>query len=469
LNGKKLGEHVGGFTPFDFEIKDEIVEGTNSLVIEVSNVRHQEDVPTLSTDWWNYGGITRSVRLVEVPDVFVQDYFVQLAKGSLNEVAGWFKVSGSSQAQNVTLEIPEINLKKEFATDASGYVTFHLPAKLELWSPEHPKLYRVMISAGADKVEDQIGFRSIEARGTQILLNGQPIFLRGVSMHEEAPYRGGRAFSWEDDEVLLRWAKELGCNFARLAHYPYNVNMARVADQMGILLWSEVPVYWGIDWTNQGTLHNAENQLRELITRDHNRASVVFWSVSNETPPSEAGRTEFLKDLADLARTLDNTRLITSALNRTQPAGPNTRLLNDPVGQYLDVLGLNEYVGWYEKKPEDADTIEWKSAYGKPLIISEFGADAAYGKHGDNETRFTEEYQANVFEHQIGMLRRIPSLAGMSPWLLMDFYSPRRQLVGVQDYHNRKGLISDRGQRKQAFYVLQKFYREKSETAQPRN
>ena len=141
-----------------------------------------------------------------------------------------------------------------------------------------------MLSSGADKVRDSIGFRTIETRGTQILLNGKPIFLRGISMHEEAPIRGGRAFSQEDAETLLGWASELGCNFVRLTHYPHSENMTRLADRMGLMVWSEIPVYWDIDWENPATLQNAENQLRDMIARDHNRASVVFWSLSNETP-----------------------------------------------------------------------------------------------------------------------------------------------------------------------------------------
>jgi beta-glucuronidase len=130
----------------------------------------------------------------------------------------------------------------------------------------------------------------------------------------------------------------------------------------------------------------------------------------------------------------------------------------------LDVIGLNEYIGWYgNRKTEDADQISWKFAYAKPVIVSEFGADALYNFHADEQTRFSEEYQANLFRHQLGMLSRIPALGGMSPWILMDFHSPRRPLPGIQDYFNRKGLISDRGQRKQAFYILQRFYRQKAE------
>lgn len=329
-----------------------------------------------------------------------------------------------------------------------------------MWSPENPKLYDVVISTAGDTLREKIGFRSIETRGAQILLNGNPIFLRGVSMHEEAAFRGGRAFSDEDDRVLLGWAHDLGCNFVRLTHYPHNEAMTRLADRMGLLVWSEIPVYWSIQWENPDTLENAKEQLRDEIARDRNRASVILWSLSNETPPSELGRTEFLKSLAGYARQLDGTRLLTSALNHSENTG-NVRTLNDPAVEFLDVLGFNEYVGWYEGRPDDTDRLEWKSVYQKPMIMSEFGAGALAGKHGDADTRFTEEYQANVFDHQLKMLQRIPFLAGMSPWVLMDFHSPGRMLPGIQDFYNRKGLVSNRGQKKQAFYVLQKFYEQK--------
>ena len=162
LNGKKLGEHTGGFTAFNFEATDALNDGDNSLVVEVNNARRADGVPGLDSDWWNYGGLTRSVELVEVPETFVQDYFVQLAKGSLNEIAGWVRLNGTSQA--VAIEIPEIGWKKSLTPDNHGYAEFRASAQLKLWTPENPKLYRVVISIGSDKVEDQIGFRSIESQ-----------------------------------------------------------------------------------------------------------------------------------------------------------------------------------------------------------------------------------------------------------------------------------------------------------------
>jgi beta-glucuronidase len=463
LNGSKLGEHAGGFTPFSFEVTDALTDGENNLVVEVNNTRRADGVPGLRTDWWNYGGLTRSVQLVEVPQTFISDVSVQLSKNSPGEIEGWVQVNGGQQGSEVTIEIPDAHLKQTGRLDSAGRATFNMQAKLVLWSADNPKLYRVIVTAGGDTVTDEIGFRTITTRGTQILLNGKPIFLRGICLHEEAPFRSGRAFSEEDDRTLLTWAKNLGANFVRLAHYPHNEKMIRLADQMGLLVWDEVPVYWDLQFDNPATLENAKSQLREMIARDHNRAAVAMWSLSNETPISPE-RNAFLKEMASYARQLDPTRLITSASDKAEHPGPQTSALNDPLGEFLDVIGLNEYIGWYGNlRPEDADKMKWSFAYAKPVIVSEFGADAAFGFHADAQTRFSEEYQANLFEHQIAMLKRMPALAGVSPWLLMDFHSPRRPLPGIQDYFNRKGLISDRGQRKQAFYVLQKFYREKEQ------
>jgi beta-glucuronidase len=458
LNGEKIGQHEGGFTPFNFEITKLVRDTGNYLVVKVDNKRRRDAVPTLMTDWWNYGGLTREVKLVETPATFVHDYAIQLQKGSRQRVSGWVKLAGQRLNQRIIVRIPEAGISKTFTTDNNGFAEVDFNADLKLWFPENPKLYEVVIEAETDQVRDQIGFRSIETRGTDILLNGRPIFLRGICIHEEAPLRGGRAYSREDAQTLLGWAKELGANFVRLAHYPHNEFMTREADRLGILVWSEIPVYWTIQWENPATLANARNQLGEMIARDKNRAAVVIWSVANETPLSDA-RLAFLKNLVAHARSLDTTRLLSAAMERHY-VNETTMTIDDPLGEYLDVLGCNEYVGWYDGLPEKADRLEWRSKYQKPLVMSEFGGDALYGHHGDALTRWTEEYQESIYQHQIVMLKKIPFLRGTSPWILTDFRSPRRPLPKIQDYWNRKGLISSRGEKKKAFYVLQQWYRE---------
>lgn len=468
LNGEELGQHEGGFTPFDFEITDRVRPAGNFVILRVNDTRAKQDVPTLITDWWNYGGITRPVTLVEVPETFIQDYSVQLEKGSPRQIKGWLQLNGPQLRQSVTIRIPETGLSKSFQTDEAGRVEFSFPADLTLWSPENPKLYSVEISSDTDRVVDHIGFRSISVRGTDVLLNGKPIFLRGVSVHEEAPTRPGRAWSEDDAQTLLRWAKELGCNFVRLAHYPHSEAMIRMADEMGVLVWEEVPVYWTIQWENPDTLRNAKNQLNELITRDHNRAALIIYSVANETPISDA-RNKFLSQLIQVAHSSDSTRLVSAAL-QVDESDDKKRLtihINDPIANELDVMGINEYIGWYSHSIADLDVTDWTSKYDKPLIMSEFGADALFGDHGDAQTRWTEEYQESLYVHQIAMLKRIPFLRGATPWILKDFRSPRRTLPNIEDFFNRKGLLSDRGEKKKAFFVLQKFYRESQNAQTP--
>jgi len=460
VNGQKVCEHEGGFTSFNCDVTAAIHPGANFVVAAVDNTRHEDGVPTLKTDWWNYGGLTRSVSLIEVPEAFIDQYDLHLSRGEGNVIEGWVHVEGGQPGAKVEVEIPELAAKTSAALGEEGRAALRLEVKgLERWSPETPKLYTVKVSAGQDAIDDLIGFRTIETRGTEILLNGKPIFLRGICIHAEAPYRTGRAYSDKDAETLLGWAQELGANFVRLAHYPHDESMLRAADRMGLLVWSENPVYWAIQFENPKVLNQARQELDEEIGTSRNHAAIILWSMANETPNNEA-RTLFIETLAARARELDPTRLITAAL--LTHADGHTKIVDDPLGKTLDVIGVNEYVGWYEQRPESADTTEWRIEYQKPMIMSELGGGAKAGLHGGDLDRWTEEYQANIYRHQLGMLNRIPQLRGMSPWILMDFRSPTRVLAGIQDGFNRKGLISEQGEKKQAFFVLQKAYKEKT-------
>ena len=461
LNGKKLGRHTGGFTPFAFEITGIVKETGNSLVVKVDNKRKREAVPTLNTDWWNYGGITRDVTLVETPSVFVKNYFIQLEKGTPNMIGGYIQLDGSKGGEKVILEIPDLKVTKEYVTNREGFVAVKIAAKkIEYWSPENPVLYDVTLAAGDDRVTEKIGFRTIETNGQNLLLNGKSIYLRGICMHEENPIRGGRAWSEEDARLFFTWAKELNCNFMRLAHYPHNVNMARLADEYGIMLWEENPVYWTILWDNPETYQNARNQLTELISRDKNRASVIIWSMANETPHSEA-RNEFIKNLTLHARSMDSTRLISCAMEvQSHPDQPDTKIVKDPLAEYMDVVSFNEYIGWYDGLPEKCSRVTWQIEYNKPVIISEFGGGALQGYHGTRNTRWSEEFQEYLYQESVKMLVQIPQLRGTTPWILCDFRSPKRVLPYIQDGWNRKGLISENGEKKKAFWVMKKFYDE---------
>ena len=465
INGRYLGRHEGGFTPFNFEITKKIQDGDNFIVVKIDNKRKAEYVPTIIFDWWNYGGITRDVYIVETDKIFIQNYKFYLDKNdknAYNKIYYNIKLNLNS-TKKIGIFINELNIKLPVMTDSNGEVSGTINVNnLILWTPENPKLYKLELKLGEDILKDEIGFRIIETLKTKILLNGKAIFLYGVNIHEEKPNGGGRANSAEDAKKLLGWAKELGCNYVRLSHYPHNEYMIKEAEKMGIMVWSEIPVYWVIDFENDNSYENSKNQLKENIERDINRANIIIWSISNETPQNEK-RDQFLTKLAIYARSLDNTRLISMAMNSLRNIKTNEFIAEDNMNKYLDIISLNEYMGWY-RRAKDFSNITFKIPYEKPVIISEFGGGAKYGFHGEKNERWTEEFQEYVYSKNLPMFDKIKELAGLTPWILKDFRSPRRVLSGIQDFYNMKGLVSDKGEKKKAFYVVKKFYENKKKT-----
>jgi len=466
VNQKRICDHEGGFTPFDCEVTAALKVGSNFVVIAVDSTREVDGIPSVGIDWFNYGGLTRDVSLVTLPPQFIDDYDVHLKHESTfsaadaNTLAGYVHIEGATEGTPVTLRIPEAGVNTTITTDAQGRAAFDIKAnKLELWSPETPKLYKVELASGQDELTDDIGFRDIRVDGTRILLNGKAIFLQGANMHAEAPYRTGRACTDEDVKNIFGFLKDLNANFVRLAHYPHDERMERTADREGIMVWSEIPLWQHISFDKPEVYAKATYMLNEMIRRDRNKASVILWSVSNETPNNPT-RTQFLTNLANEARKLDSTRPITSALIGPHPKG-NEMVQDDPFVNALDVVGQNEYVGWYEMRPEDADNIKWTLPQ-KPILISEFGAEAKQGNHGGKNQRWAEEQQVNVYEHQFVMINNIPQVRGLIPWILMDFRSPGRNIPKLQDGFNRKGLLAEDSKKKQAFYLFQKAYKERS-------
>jgi beta-glucuronidase len=460
LNGVELGRHEGGFTPFQFEVTKLLKDGDNDLVVMVDNTRRVDGIPAMNFDWWNYGGILRDVFFVERPSVYVRDYLIQLKKGHHDQIAGHIDLEGATSPQQVELSIAELNIKKQFSTDEHGVVSFEVEAKPQLWEPSSPKMYKAVISTGEDVVQDEIAFRTVETKGCDILLNGKPVFLRGVNFHEEIPQRLGRAYSEADAAMILSEVKALGCNFVRTAHYPQNERTVRLAEKMGIMIWEEIPLWQGIEFSNPAVLKKAETMLREMVFRDKNRAGIIIWSIANETRPS-AYRDTVLTELVAFAHQLDATRLVGAAFdNLSYDKATSTFTLNDKVSQVVDVVGANKYLGWYMPFPVGPEQIKWKVAEDKPLIMSEFGCEALYGQHGaaDVAHSWSEEYQEDVYRKNIIMFHNIPNLRGTTPWVLLDFRSPTRCHPQNQDGWNRKGLVSDKGQRKKAWFVMKAYY-----------
>ncbi len=455
LNKQYVGMHRGGSTPMCFDIT-ELLQRDNRIMLVCDATRRPEQVPTENTDWFNYGGIYRDIELFRVPKLFIRDFRIGLTPGkTLDRIHASVELS-EKKSLTATLNLPSLGHEVQFEVkDGKGEVSFRLP-NLQLWSPENPKLYPVTLEIPGDSVSDTVGFREIKAVGRDLFLNGKKLFLRGVSCHEDSVVNG-KAVSREEAIQAILDAKEMGCNFMRLAHYPHHEQMARLADSLGILLWEEIPVYWAIRFRRPETYKDAENQLKELIRRDYNRASVIIWSVGNENADSDE-RLSFMRRLAQCAHRIDRTRLVSAACL----VSFERNAIEDRLAEYLDVIGLNEYYGWYSPDFSKLPELFENSNPEKPVVISEFGADALYGHHGSKSDKGTEDCQCDVYEKQIATLREIPYVKGMAPWILYDFRCPRRTSV-IQQYYNRKGLIAeDRKSRKGAYYLMQKFYEEKA-------
>lgn len=460
LNGKKLGSHEGGFTPFQFELTSGLKEGENTIIVKANNQRQSNGLPGLGYDWFNYGGITRDVHLIETATSYIDDYFIQLKKHSLKEVQGWVHLDGSLASENIRIQIPELGVDYRTKSNGSGRAEVRFSAKFKLWSPEHPTIYNVIIQSAHDTVTDQIGFRSIETSGNQIRLNGKPIFLKGVDIHEERPFHPARAYSEADAQVLLSWAKELGCNFVRLVHYPHNEYTVRLAEKLGLLVWEELPVYQNIIFADSAMPQKMDLMLNEMVRRDRNRCGVVIWSLANETYATTLNRTEALIDLSKKCRLLDSTRLLTTVFSN-QGYQNNTFNVWDTLSRYFDVLSINEYLGWYVPWQGSPKDTKWNFADPKPMIISEFGGEAKYGSNygpKDEAASWSEAYQEQIYKDQIELFKHTPNLVGVSPWLLVDYRSPGRMHPVYQNGFNRKGLLSEYGEKKKAWYVMKRYY-----------
>jgi len=513
INGLIVGEFVGGYVPFNFNITKFLKEGENILLVQTDNRLNKSSVPTHRTDWWPWGGIVGDVYIVETPKQFIRNAYLQLNPDNFSQALFEVKMHEKLSGHKITLEIPKLQFKETFKTNQLGRIEETIKITPQLWSPSNPKLYEVIITSEIEIISDEIGFRSIKTEGQKIYLNNNEIQFKGIAMHSEPIGVSGPAFSKQHFHDLLTTAKDLNINFVRAAHYPYTRHMAKVADQMGLMLWEEIPVYWNIDWDNSATLNIAKNQITRLVQRDHNRASVVVWSVANETPLSSS-RMEFLNALLSEVQLNDKTRLTTAALLsgseeqfrslvivlalqgiKSNWVDPKEKAIfksileqanipvdielnfsisiDDPLGETVDLISYNEYFGWYyvtffteqmrisegtlrKLMFEIMPSIKIISSYNKPIHISEFGAGAKYG----NKTNkiWSEGYQAKLYKHQLEMLANNPQIQGISPWVLKDFRAMLRPLAGIQDFYNRKGLIDENGNQKEAFKVLADFY-----------
>ncbi len=459
LNGQYLGVHQGGSTPFCVEVTQALAE-ENRIIVVVNNNRRAERVPAESYEWYNYGGLFRSVEILRLPPSFIKRFQVALAPGSgFGKIQVSVEVEGGVQEGEAVVAIPELGLAQPVRIQ-DGKGTALVDAQPQLWEVGAPKLYEVSCAFGEDRLEDRVGFREIRTQGTDLLLNGRKLLLKGTTFHEDSVLHG-RALTEAEIRENFALAQELNCNFVRLNHYPHSPLAAVVADELGILLWEEIPAFWTLAFSDERTRRDAQNQLSELILRDWNRASVIIWCVCNENEDTNE-RLTFASGLIDTARALDPTRLVTAACMFDS----DRHQVCDRISQHVDLICVNEYYGWYQNDMDKLPVMleNLRGMMDRPAIISEFGADGGPHHRGFAEEKGTEDCQCAIYRRQVAELGKADFLSGTISWLMFDFRTPRRlhlsqrQSLTLRRYNVKGVLSADKRHRKLAFYVLQAFY-----------
>lgn len=459
LNGKSVGSHEVGYSPFQLEITKEIKK-KNRLFVLVENFMKIDRVPGIRCDWNNDGGIIGGVKIIFVPRTYIENFRTSTKLLTDNQVeitfTLWVKSEEEKKNLSAVIKIDElgINQKIELLTDKPNIVKFIVDnAIITLWDSENPKLYDVKIVTENEALCDEIGFREIKTSGMDILLNGKKIRLYGVAVHSEFPATG-RTATLEGIKLMLEKARGLGCNFLRCAHYPYQELFTREMDRAGMLWWEEVPVYWLPEIHTEPQCSMALTMLKEMIERDWNRASLIFWSVSNECAGDKAGESltsgnyPYWVKATKLVRSLDDSRLISSAdsghrkikdKNGWTPSDGDNFDRNiknqewspghpDEFYELLDVLGANLYVLNIGDNPEAEEKwVKMMKKYNKPLMITEFGSMSTTQNQLNNKSENEcghPKYHEIILKEAYSAFRHLPEISGYVPWALNDVRVP---------------------------------------------
>ena len=470
LNGLKVGQHDWGYSPFAFRVT-EYLRAKNRLFVLVENKLKEDRVPGIRYDWNNDGGIINGVKLVFVPRVFVKNFRTATRleeNDAVISVDVWLDSRDRSAKEQVTVQIPELGLEAKFSVSVGdpGRCEFRIPFRqsatahrqpemIRLWSPEDPKLYETRIATRHETLLDEVGYREVRTEGQRVLLNGKPIRLYGLCIHSDFP-GSGRTATLEGIEKVVGLVRELGCNFLRCAHYPYAEIWGRAMDRAGILWWEEVPVYWLSNVHEPRISRLALGMMGETIQRDWNRASLIFWSLSNECanglsgsfPGLEGENYPYWVQAAKQVRELDPSRLLSSAdsghrrtlsgnwsPDRADTFDTDFKGMDwipghpDELYDLLDVLSGNVYVNnlgdglvAYHK------FAKMLGAYNKPIMVSEFGSmsmrEADERPGSTPETLGSEARHAQILREAYRGFHDLPEITGYMPWCLADVRVP---------------------------------------------
>ena len=458
LNEKYLGMNEGGFLPFKFKINDFIKDGINNIVVRVDNTRRDDGIPAKGTDWYNWGGIYRDIFIDILPKTRIANVKIKTTEIGKNYaiIELFFRLT---KPFNFNWEILYNNDKVLKGEIKEGSIKFRIKLKItnpKLWNPEYPHLYILKI---VDVKRDyrksiKFGIRLIEIKNGILYLNKKIADLKGVCLHEElVPY--ARAIPIEERRNDIINMKKMGFNALRTAHYSHDESLIDLADELGIYILEELPIYWVIQFKNTKILKLAVKMINTLIERDYNHPSVIMWSLGNEIPVDDKYCQHVLRHLYLFAKKKDDSRIITHVTKN---------YWGDPLRKYSDVVCLNEYLGWYYFSERNLNFILElirSTAPEKPWFITEFGAGAKFGFHSNIFEKFSEEKQASIISHSIETFNSKKFIQGHFIWIYRDFRSPLRQNK-YQKGFNRKGIVSEKNEQKFIARIYSKIKDKKS-------
>ncbi len=467
LDGVLIGNHYGGFTGFSFELKN-IEKGLHSLVVSVDNTHDDlNTIPLSVVDWFHYGGITRSVEVMELDDVWIKDYKIDYELNEeLTDVNLSFTIilSGLNNfPYKRTLKIfidNELLCKQDVC--GSGEIQVNIRDivlnHIKLWDVGNAHLYYFKFEIEDDDVTERIGFRRISIKDRKIILNKKEIKIKGINRHEDHP-DWGFAMPVKLMKKDLEIIKQMGCNAIRGSHYPNAPVFLDMCDEQGVLFWEEIPM-WGFPekaLENPLILERGLMMHQEMVKRDYHHPSVIIWGMHNEVSTETQAAFDLTKAFAKQLRSMDKSRLITYATNRP---------LEDICYSLADIVCANVYIGWY-----DSELSEWPDFFKKleqklkdeglsnmPIIMSEFGAGGIYGDKSFEERKWSENYQAEYLDYTLELFGKMECIAGTFIWQYCDIRTPKENELSRPRSFNNKGVLNEYRNPKLAYWVVEKRY-----------
>lgn len=477
VNGVQVAEHKGGFLPFEADISEHITFDTeNRVTVEVDNRLdwsclppgfvdtkgpaswppwpYEEKIQQYAFDFFNYAGIHRPVRLCSIPKTFVEDITVVTGIDGTTGIINYsIRSAGGASAVEVSAT-DKLNNRVAVSEGASGKLEI---AGATLWEPGEGYLYTLTVRLLADDgtlldvYRLPVGIRTVKIENGKFLINGRPFYFKGFGKHEDSVFRG-RGINEAQTLMDFNIMKAMGANSFRTAHYPYAEETMRLADELGLVVIDETPAVgmYSINpndpWFTAGkiderTLAHHKDVMRDLIQRDKNHACVAVWCIANEAGTREEGAEPYFKELIELTREMDPHRPLTVVHASDRHA------INCRVSHLVDVVCINRYFGWYQDNGR-LEPVEYQleldlqhvyEKFGKPVFMTEYGADTIDGFHANTSRAFSEEYQWDYLEAYSKVFDRLPFLVGEHIWNFADFDTKQ---APMRVMGNRKGVFT---------------------------